>query len=75
MFFTLGGGYDNLSYHSTTAGVSANREDNYLFVRFNFEWNLTPRWLVGAFYLRRENHSNTLPFSNNQVGVQSAFTF
>jgi len=75
MFFTLGGGYDNLDYHATTTGVSANREDNYLFLRFNFEWNVTPRWLVGAFYLRRENHSNTLPFSNNQVGVQSAFTF
>lgn len=76
-FFTLGGGYENRVYEATQAGVTADRVDDYFFVRFSFEWRVTARWIAGAFYLYRNNDSNSYfdNFDQNQVGLQTAFTF
>lgn len=77
MFFTVGGGYENRSYHSIIRDepATSEREDRYFYARFNWDWQVTKHWILGVMYMRRDNASNVQPFENNLVGVQSALTF
>ena len=74
---SLEGGYENLKYVATSAGVVANRRDDYAFVRVGADMDVTRRLSVGAFYLYRKNNSSvaTSSFSNNQVGLTASYAF
>ena len=74
-FFTVAGGYEELSYHAASAAVSLDQRDNYYFARLDFSWNISRHWTVGASLLHREKSSTVQPFSSNQIGLHSAFTF
>ena len=74
-FFTAGGGYENLTYHAASAAASVGRRDNYYVAHLDFQWTISRHWTVGAFFQHRENNSNIQSFSNNQIGLHSAFTF
>ena len=51
--------------------------DDYYFVEPGMDVSVTRYWTVGAYYLHRENDSNTSSFSfyDNQVGARTSLTF
>ena len=77
-FASLSGTYDNAAYESAESNVTATRNDQYYLVRAELDANLTERWTAGLFYQHRTNRSEgagALPFSNNQFGLQTSYSF
>jgi hypothetical protein len=77
-FASLSGSYENNAYESAQQNVTATRNDQYYLVRAGLDANLTERWTAGLFYYHRTNRSEgagALPFSNNQFGLQTSYSF
>jgi hypothetical protein len=77
-YLGLSGGYENDDYSASgsTTAVAANlvdRQDNYYYVKPQFDCDITQWWGVTVFYQFRENDSNvaSVAFNNNQVGIQT----
>lgn len=73
-------GYENSDYTETDANSSAataDRTDNYFFVKPVLEYQFNERLNVGTFYLYRTKNSNVqaLDYSNNQVGLYCNYRF
>ena len=69
-------GFENSTYFSTVHGVDARREDNYYFVQPGIDVTINGYWTAGAYYLRRENDSNTsFGFEDNQFGIRTSVAF
>ncbi|MEP6809378.1 MAG: outer membrane beta-barrel protein [Chthoniobacterales bacterium] len=77
IYLGLATGYEHSDYISTIQFVDASRRDNYFFVQPAVDVTITPFWTVGAYYLHRENKSNSGPFNfdDNQYGLRTSFTF
>ena len=75
--FNVNSGYEQASYFSALPDVIATRRDEYLFVEPSIDWRVTDKCTVGAYYIHRENVSNTAPFgfAENQVGLRTSVTF
>lgn len=76
-FVTLSGGYDNLSYRSVDASGGPDHDDNYFYIRTGVNWAMTRKWSIGAYYQYRQKDSDLTGqnFDNNQMGVQTRYTF
>lgn len=76
-YLGLAGGFENSDYQSTARRVNANRDDDYLFIRPSFEWQVTDWWMITAFYEFRDNNSNigNNEFVSNRAGVQTTFSY
>jgi len=77
-FLTLATSYLNAEYEATRAGIIASRSDNYYLLRPSVDVRLGEHWTVGAFYQYRKNDSKgtgALGFANNQLGLQTAYSF
>jgi hypothetical protein len=77
-YISLSGGYENDDYSASGSTVAVpgglvSREDNYYYVKPQFDWDINEWWGVSAFYQFRENDSNlaSVSFNNNQVGIQT----
>ena len=70
-------GYENSSYFSTAAGISANRDDDYFFIQTSLDLNLTSFWTAGFYYFYRESNSSLDLFSfyDNQFGFRTTVQF
>ena len=70
-------GYMNSNYFSTIDGISASRNDNYLFLQPSVEVTVTRYWSVGAYYLHRQDSSSfdVFTFNDNQVGLRMVVAF
>lgn len=77
VFLGLNTGYENSNYFSTVGAPGPERADDYFFVQPSVAVRVTRYWMVGAYYLHRENSSSFDEFSfhNNQVGVRSTLEF
>lgn len=77
VYVSLGGGYQNQSYFSTVNGLSADREDNYLFVVPSIDVSLTKFWSAGIFFLYRQNDSSLdrFGFEVTQFGLRTTLKF
>ncbi len=73
----LTGGYDNSDYSSTQSTASANRADDYYFIRPSLDVLVAKWWKIGCYYEFRKNDSNIAAFSfdNNQAGIQTSFNY
>ena len=77
VYLGLTAGYENDNYISTDTDVSATRDDDYWFIEPSVDVLIT-RWLsAGAYYLHRQDSSNTdfFSFYDNQVGVRATVRF
>jgi hypothetical protein len=76
-FLGVNAGYENSDYFSTIGSTAPSRDDNYFFVQPSIAARLTRFWIVGAYYLHRENSSSfdAFNFHDNQVGLRSSFEF
>ena len=76
-FLGLSAGYENSEYFGTVEGVNATRQDNYYFVEPSIDISITRFWLVGVFYLRRQNDTSdsSFGFNDNQYGVRTLLKF
>lgn len=75
---SLSTGFENLQYESTQEGVSANREDNYVFLRPGIEWRFGDRVGLGIFYEYSQSVSSgsgSKGFQRSRVGVQGDMAF
>ena len=77
VYLGLSVGYENSSYFSTLDGIASNRSDDYYFVQGSLDLNLTGFWVVGIFYLNREDNSSLDAFSfyDNQAGFRTSLSF
>ena len=76
IYLSLSLGFENATYFSTVDGVDASREDNYFFVQPAIDVTITRFWTAGAYYLYRENDSNSVfGFDDNQFGFRTSLTF
>ena len=76
-YFGISGGYQNSDYFSTISGVAANRRDNYYFMEPSLDFSITRFWMLGAYYLHRQNDSSlqSFTFDDNQVGARTTLKF
>lgn len=77
LYFKLRGGYEHSDYFRVAEGDSADREEDYFFVRPSVAFDLT-RWTnTEIFYQYRTNDSTREgdSFGNNQVGIEMNFAF
>ena len=76
-FVTLSGGYDNLSYRSVVSNGAPDHTDDYFFIRTGADWAMTRKWSMGVFYQYRQKDSDLSAqgFKNNQVSLQTRYTF
>jgi len=77
VFLGLNTGYENSDYFSTIGAPGPERADDYFFVQPSIAVRVTRYWMVGAYYLHRENSSSFEDFSfhNNQAGLRSTLEF
>jgi hypothetical protein len=76
-YFGIAGGYENSDYFSTVSGLTANRRDNYYFAEPSLDFSITRFWMLGAYYLHRQNDSSlqSFTFDDNQVGARTTLKF
>jgi len=75
---SLGAGYVNADYTSTSASVNATRTDNYFYIRPAVEWKALDWLSVGIFYQYSQDLSNggdANSFTRDQAGVDLAILF
>jgi hypothetical protein len=77
MFLGLNGGYENDDYFSATRAVGVSRNDDYYYFQSSLDLSLTRFWVIGAYYLHREDASSLdrFKFSDNQAGVRTSLSF
>ncbi|HXG46790.1 MAG TPA: outer membrane beta-barrel protein [Methylomirabilota bacterium] len=71
-------GYEHLDYTSRRTTVAdPDREDDYFFARFGFDFQPQRDLTVGIWYQYRQNDSDDAlyEFDNNQVGLSFAYRF
>ena len=75
--FNINSGYEQATYFSVLPDMIATRRDEYYFVESSIDWRITDKWTLGAYYIHRENASNTEPFgfAENQVGLRTSLAF
>lgn len=76
-FLGVAVGYENDTYFSTEAGVTADRVDNYIFIRPSVSYNIAEWVKTGVFYEYRNNDStvSSSTFYDNRVGVELNLAF
>ncbi|HAM72154.1 MAG TPA: hypothetical protein DCM86_10970 [Verrucomicrobiales bacterium] len=76
-YLGLAGSYDRAGYRPIGSGISTARKDHYWSISPSFDCNFTERWTMSLFYLYRDNESGGggTSFSNNQVGLRTAYRF
>lgn len=75
---SLAGGYENTDYRRTSEGVSATRNDNYLFLRPAVDWAVRDWLSVGIFHEFSRNASHgegARSFTRNRIGVIASIYF
>lgn len=67
----LAAGYEKASYFRSTEGLSADREDEYLFISSAVHYHFNQDWSADLFYVYADNDSSdpTLQFGNQRVGL------
>ena len=77
VYLGLAAGYEHSEYFNTIQFVDGSRRDNYFFVQPAIDVTITPYWTAGAYYLHRENDSNSglFNFHDNQYGLRTSFNF
>lgn len=77
VYFGVAAGYEHSEYSNTIQFVDDSRRDNYFFIQPAVDITITPWWTVGAYYLHRENDSNSpfFSFDNNQYGLRTSLTY
>jgi hypothetical protein len=57
--------------------VTANRRDNYYFAEPSLDFSITRFWMLGAYYLHRQNDSSlqSFTFDDNQIGARTTLKF
>lgn len=77
IYLGLAAGYEHSEYFNTIQFVDGSRRDNYFFVQPAIDVTITPYWTAGAYYLHRENDSNSglFNFHDNQYGLRTSFNF
>jgi len=72
-------GYERADYHAATAGVQANRLDNYYFSRLGLNWVINGKISLGGFYEISKNESSGtnpgLSYQRNRIGMALSFNF
>ncbi len=70
-------GYENDTYFATESNVTADRVDNYIFIRPSLSYNLLDWAKTGIFYEYRNNDStvSSSTFYDNRVGVELNLAF
>ena len=76
LFLSLG--YLNSAYSAAAAGILANREDNYFYIRPGLQWSLLSWLNLGIFYEYSENISTgegARGFARDRLGIQTAIAY
>jgi hypothetical protein len=75
---TFGGTFENSSYHAELKNQNLDREDYYYAINAGLEALITQRWVGGVVVQHRSsdsNESNGTIFDNNQVVLQTSYSF
>jgi outer membrane protein assembly factor BamA len=75
---SLSTGYVNTSYSATAAGVAADREDNYYYIRPAVDWNVLSWMSIGIYYEYSKDASQggvANSFARDTGGVDIAILF
>lgn len=70
-------GYENDNYFSAVRSIDVSRSDDYYYIQSLVDLNVTRFWVIGGYYLHREDSSSfaNFTFSDNQFGVRASLTF
>lgn len=74
---SLGGGYENAAYSSTSSTTHASREDNFVSISPTLKISVKEWWDISGSYTYRRNMSNfsNNSFDNNVVNLSSTIRF
>lgn len=79
LYFTLLGGYEHVEYFNTIdlPVRLTTLTDDYFYVQPSADVVLTRYWVLGAYYLRRQNTGSvsTVDFQSNEFGVRTTIKF
>lgn len=77
IFVSLSAGYESAVYFSAFNGVDLTRSDDYYYLQFAVDTNITRYWTIGFYYLHREDSSSLddFSFSDNQFGLRTSLMF
>jgi len=77
LFLDLQGGYNIVKYVDSTAGASANREDDLYTVGVQLSYTFIERGKIAAFYQASKNSSTQSGFgySSSQVGFEISYSY
>ena len=79
LYFTLLGGWERVEYFNAIdlSPPLMTLRDDYFYVQPSADIVLTRYWVVGAYYLRRQNTGSvsTVDFSSNEFGVRTTIKF
>ena len=79
LYFTLLGGYEHVEYFNTIDQPMPllTLTDDYFYIQPAADIVLTRYWVLGAYYLRRQNTGSvsSVDFHSNEVGVRTTIKF
>ena len=79
LYFTLLGGYEHVEYFNAIDRPMPlfTLTDDYFYVQPSADVVLTRYWVLGAYYLRRQNTGSvsTVDFQSNEFGVRTTIKF
>lgn len=79
LYFTLLGGYEHIEYFNAIdlPVPLVTLTDDYFYVQPSVDVVLTRYWVLGAYYLRRQNTGSvsTVGFHSNEFGVRTTIKF
>jgi hypothetical protein len=79
LYFTLLGGWERVEYFNAIDLPTPllTLTDDYFYVQPSVDVVLTRYWVVGGYYLRRQNSGSvsTVDFSSNEFGVRATIKF
>ena len=79
LYFTLLGGYERVEYFNAIDQPVPllTLRDDYFYVQPSADIVLTRYWVLGAYYLRRQNTGSvsTVDFHSNEFGVRTTIKF
>src|SRR5215471_1478346 len=79
LYFTLLGGYERVEYFNAIDQPMPplTLRDDYFYVQPSADVVLTRYWVLGAYYLRRQNTGSvsTVDFHSNEFGVRTTIKF